>query len=99
MEFNIGDYVSRESYNHDMIFKIVEIKKDIAILKGVDLRLFADSNINDLVKCSYDNNDDELISSIILKDNLDRSEYFYLPAKILHIDADCFLWNVDINTL
>jgi len=91
MEFNIGDYVSRESYNHDMIFKIVEIKKDIAILKGVDLRLFADSNINDLVKCSYDNNDDELISSIILKDNLDRSEYFYLPAKILHIDADCFL--------
>ena len=88
MELQVGDFVTRNSYNNDTIFKIVDIKNDIAILKGVDIRLFADSLINDLVKCDYINKDDELVSSIMLRDELDRSEYFYLPAKILHIDGD-----------
>ena len=55
LELQIGDYVSRNSYNNDTIFKIVDIKNDVAILKGVDIRLFADSNIDDLVKCDYEN--------------------------------------------
>ena len=88
MEFQIGDYVSRNSYNNDTIFKIVDIKNNVAILKGVDIRLFADSNIDDLVKCDYENKDEELIDSIIVREDLDRSEYFYLPAKVLHIDGD-----------
>ena len=88
MEFKKGDYVTRNSYNNDTIFVIVEIKDNIAILKGVDIRLFADSNLDDLVKCDYENSDDEFRSSIIVRDNMDRSEFFYLPAKILHIDGD-----------
>ena len=84
----IGDYVSRNSYNNDTIFKIVDIKNDVAILKGVDIRLFADSNIDDLEKCDYVNKDEELIDSIMIRKDLDRSEYFYLPAKILQIDGD-----------
>ena len=88
MEFKIGDYVTRNSYNNDTVFKIIDMKEDIAFLKGVDIRLFADSNIKDLVKCEYENRDNDLRSSIIVRDNLDRCEYFYLPAKILHIDAD-----------
>lgn len=88
LELQIGDFVTRNSYNNDTIFKIVDIKNDIVILKGVDIRLFADSKIDDLVKCDYVNKDDELISSIIIREDLDRSEYFYLPAKILHIDGD-----------
>lgn len=88
MEFHVGDYVTRNSYNNDTIFKIIEIDKDNVMLKGVDIRLFADSDINDLVKCEYVLNDDEFFDRIKVKDNMDRSEYFYLPAKILHIDGD-----------
>ena len=87
MDFKIGDYVTRNSYNNDTIFKIIDIKEEV-ILKGVDIRLFADSKLEDLVKCDYVNTDEEIVSSIINRDNLDRSEYFYLPAKILHIDGD-----------
>ena len=88
MDFKIGDYVTRNSYNNDTIFIIVDIKEDNYILKGVDIRLYADSKIDDLVKCEYKNNDDEFREKIIVRDNMDRSEYFYLPAKILHIDGD-----------
>jgi len=91
VDIQIGDYVSRNSYNNDTIFKVIDIKSNIAILKGVDIRLYADSEIEDLVKCEYENKDEEFISSMIMREDLDRSEYFYLPAKVLHIDADCFL--------
>ena len=33
MLFNIGDLVTRNSYNNDTIFKIVDIDSDIAYLK------------------------------------------------------------------
>ena len=29
MLFNVGDYVTRESYNNDTVFKIIEIKDNI----------------------------------------------------------------------
>ena len=88
MKLKKGDYVTRNSYNNDTVFIILDIKDDVAYLKGVDIRLFADSNISDLVKCDYTNNDEEFRTSIIVRDNMDRSEFFYLPAKILHIDGD-----------
>ena len=88
MDFKIGDYVTRKSYNNDTVFTITDIKDNVALLKGVDIRLFADSDIEDLVKCEYENRDKDLRNSIIIRENMDRGEYFYLPAKILHIDAD-----------
>lgn len=88
MNFCIGDYVTRNSYNNDTIFKIVEIKDNIVKLKGVDIRLYADSDILDLVKCDYKLDDDVFFDRINLNDNMDRCEYFYLPAKILHVDGD-----------
>ena len=88
MKFKIGDYVTRKSYNNDTIFKIVDIKDNLAILKGVDIRLYADSSLDDLNECNYENKDNEIVSSLIVSNDLNRSEYFYLPAKILHIDGD-----------
>ena len=88
MEFKVGDYVTRKSYNNDTVFIIMDIKENNVILKGVDIRLFADSDISDLVKCEYENRDEEFRNSILIRDNMDRSEFFYLPAKILHIDGD-----------
>ena len=86
--FEIGNYVSRKSYNNDTIFKIIDIKDRLYILKGVDIRLFADAEESDLVKSEYEENDDEFLDNVDIRDNLDRSEFFYLPGKILHIDGD-----------
>ena len=48
MLFNIGDLVSRDSYHNDIVFEIVDIENDVAILRGVDVRLCADSLLTDL---------------------------------------------------
>ena len=87
--FKIGDVVTRNSYNNDIIFTIIDIKDDIAYLKGIDVRLYADSSLDDLEKAlvNYDNNKDRN-DALKIKDMLNRSEYFYLPGKILHIDGD-----------
>ncbi len=85
--FLVGDYVTRKSYNNDVIFKIIEIENDNYLLKGVLVRLLADSPEEDLQKYEKEINEDfkpEIESYI----SLDRNEYFYLPGKILHIDGD-----------
>ena len=48
LEFKKGDYVSRNSYKNDIIFKIINIKKNVCYLKGEEVRLYADSPIEDL---------------------------------------------------
>lgn len=87
--FNVGDYVTRNSYNNDIVFKIIDIQGDVYYLKGVYVRLYADSYKDDLVICNIDNNnDDSFKPSIDEYRNLDRNEYFYLPGRVLHLDGD-----------
>lgn len=90
MNFRIGDIVTRISYSHDIVFKIVGFDEKTVYLKGVDLRLYADSDMDDLIKAddvtSFE--DKKIIEENVRDMNLDRSQYFYLPGKILHIDGD-----------
>ena len=89
MPFNIGDLVTRNSYNNDTIFRIIDIDSGIAILKGVNIRLVADSYLEDLKKVEIDkniNDDKNFLDRFDI--NLDRNEYFYLPGKVVHIDGD-----------
>ena len=89
MLFKIGDLVTRKSYKNDVFFKIIDIVNDTVYLKGIDIRLLAVSNINDLEKSDYKKESDEdEIRCMVKEFNLDRSEYFYFPGKILHIDGD-----------
>ena len=89
MEIQVGDYVTRISHKHDMIFKVIEIDDDICYLRGVNVRLCADSDIEDLVKTEYKESDDlEVVERIKENTKLERDDYFYLPGKILHIDGD-----------
>ncbi len=94
--FKIGDYVTRNSYSNDILFVIVNIVDDIAYLKGVDVRLYADSNLEDLVLTKIDLKETQNINdrneALKMKDmlNLDRNEYFYLPGRIMQIDSDNF---------
>ena len=75
------DYVTRKSYDNDIVFKVLFIINNIAYLQGVDIRLIADSYIDDLIKVEQIRNNDEVESLPIQKGN-------YLNGKILHLDSD-----------
>ena len=53
----IGDIVVRKSYDKDIIFKIIDIKevrgKTYCILKGLSIRIIADSPRDDLEVVDY----------------------------------------------
>lgn len=108
MLFNVGDYVTRSSHNHDMIFKIKEINDDVVILEGVNIRLIADAPLDDLKKCDdqFDDitkEDRTLYERMQDSVDLNRDQYFYLPGKVLHIDSDkdylnrCIKFYKDMN--
>ncbi len=90
MLFHVGDLVTRNSYHNDTLFRILSIDSDMAILKGVDIRLYADSNLSDLKKVEEIPKTDDNVFLERMEPflNLDRNEYFYLPGKVLHIDGD-----------
>jgi len=48
----IGDIVVRKSYKKDVTFKIIDIKekdgKENIILKGINIRIIADAEVDDL---------------------------------------------------
>lgn len=56
MNISVGDFVTRTSYDHDLLFRVESIQDDVAVLHGVDLRLIADAPLDDLVRVT----DDEL---------------------------------------
>ncbi len=90
MNFKIGDIVSRISHNHDIVFKITNISASTVYLKGLDFRLYADANIDDIVVVSNlsHSDDEEIIKKNVRDLKIDRSNYFYLPGRVLHIDGD-----------
>ena len=50
MKFKEGDFVTRRSYDSDIIFKIEKIYSQKAILRGCRLRLLVEVPLNDLLK-------------------------------------------------
>ncbi len=108
MLFNIGDFVTRKSHNNDMVFKIMDLSSDTAILEGVNVRLIADASIDDLEICEDCFDDITKEDRTLLKNmeevlDLNRDHYFYLPGKVLHIDSDrdyldrCIKFYKDMN--
>ena len=95
-----GDNVTRNSYNNDIIFKVDKIIKksnniNIAILKGIDIRIEADAQIEDLKLVSKNekqNLDIEFkkrIRNSTSKNNCDeRLNGIIKTGKILHLDGD-----------
>lgn len=70
---NIGDIVVRRSYDKDVTFKIIDIKEKngqiIYILKGINIRIVADSREEDLevVQNSYIGETDKILNSRVKK--------------------------------
>ncbi len=91
MEYKKGDLVTRNSYNNDIVFEIYDIQENIYYLKGINERLYADCEKEDLKKHEEEDNDDEendFLNRINTLPFENRNDYFYLPGKVLHIDGD-----------
>lgn len=106
-EIKKGYIVSRKSYKHDIIFSVKRIiklanKKQIAILKGIDVRVEADAPVEDLKIVSKEEQEilekrlEEKIIKEIEKERVvketRRKEIIY-TGKILHLDGDTHLSN------
>lgn len=75
----IGDYVVRKKYNKDIIFEIFDIQGEIYYLRGVELRLIADSEIDDLELSEIQPYQEDSFS--IIRQPMIR-------GKVLHLDGD-----------
>lgn len=77
-----GDLVTRFKYNHDIVFKIVDIKGNIALLKGECVRLCADAPVDDLKLLDNVENLQEFVE-------LDFSRASkVINGCVLHLDGD-----------
>ncbi len=108
MELKKGDLVTRKSYNNDIVFTIIDIIDDVYYLKGINVRLYADSDLTDLQKYEKGNDvedEKDFIDRVKPAPISDRDDYFYLPGKILHIDGDkdylnrCLKYYSDANIM
>lgn len=89
MGFSVGDIVSRKSHGNDIVFVISKIDGEIVYLEGLNVRLCADASIDDIIVDDNNINDDkDIIDNNINSLKIDRSKYFYIPGRVLHIDGD-----------
>lgn len=84
----VGDYVTRKSYDNDIVFRVIDIQGNMCILYGLCIRLTADSPIDDLNYYDKEIKEDDFAVDFMEYETLDRNEFFYLPGRILHIDGD-----------
>ena len=54
MKIQKNDIVTRKSYGNDIVFKVENINGEMADLKGLSVRIVADSKVTDLVKIPED---------------------------------------------
>lgn len=75
----IGDFVVRKKYNRDILFEIFDIQENIYYLRGVELRLIADSEVDDLELSEVQVNPEKQFS-------IERQPM--IRGKVLHLDGD-----------
>jgi len=78
----INDYVTRNKYNNDIVFKIVGKKDNLFLLQGVNVRLSADAYEEDL-KLTLLPTQEEIKIDL----NEIRNQK-YQKGKVLHLDGD-----------
>ena len=100
-----GDIVGRISYGKDILFVVDRIiktsdKNEFAILKGLTVRIKADSPINDLeivekrivqenIKLFENKMQDRLRKCLYYIENDKRSKRGFNSGRILHLDGEC----------
>lgn len=74
----IGDIVSRKKYHQDIIFEVIDIQENICYLRGIEYRLIADSEIDDL----------ELVQEKRVIEDVHLPQEKCLKGSVLHLDGD-----------
>ena len=73
---NIGDKVVRKSHGKDLTFEIIDIiekeEKTICMLVGCNMRIIADSSIDDLEYASHEFSKKEEVFDSKVKDNIKK---------------------------
>ena len=93
-----GSLVTRKSYQNDIVFKVSRIigreDKAIAILKGISIRIEADSSLEDLVLLDKNETkkidrelEEEILTRIGNNKRAVRANNLYI-GRILHLDGD-----------
>lgn len=91
----LGEFVVRKSYGRDVVFRIQQADRSLAILKGVQFRLLADAPLEDL-EPAEEPVQEEMRGFSRMKQSLRRTAgeeaaeepYFEVPGTILHLDGD-----------
>lgn len=92
MDFKKGDFVSRKSYNSDIIFRIESIEGEKAILRSYLVRLMADAPLNDLIKVDSNN-----IKKLKHKLFLESFDYIQRQQRHLILSSKQMRSNTDLN--
>jgi len=74
----IGDIVCRKKYNKDIYFEIIDIQKDVYYLRGIEYRLIADSDRDDL----------EVVDLEKTVADVEIPREKSLKGTVLHLDGD-----------
>ena len=77
----VGDLVTRIKYNHDVVFKIIKIENNVAILIGETIRLKVDAYLSDLVLYKEIIKNDVEILDMVRNSKL-------INGCVLHLDGD-----------
>jgi spore coat assembly protein len=105
MDIVTGDIVLRLSHGKDIYFKVESIDKrtQTAMLRGMDIRLFADAPLSDLVKpgigelANYRAKSLKMRAEIVSRASSQtrfvgkekkRPDYVEIPGTVLHLDGD-----------
>ena len=104
--FQVGDIVARFSYRQDVFFQVAQISVDLkgeraVLLKGLNLRLLADSPVSDLIAKSsaevanYEREDNKMIYQKLKRLTSqrksgfdDKDDFFEIPGRVLQLDGD-----------
>lgn len=77
----VGDLVTRNKYNNDIVFKIIKIENQIAYLLGETIRLKADANLNDLKIYKEEKKEEKEVLELVRNSKL-------INGCVLHLDGD-----------
>lgn len=75
MDISVGDLITRKSYAHDTVFRVIDVNERGVLLAGEDVRLIADAPLQDIVKV------DETVRETLMEQADEKKAYAFWLFK------------------
>lgn len=75
MDISVGDLITRKSYEHDTVFRVIDVNELGVLLAGEDVRLIADAPLQDVVKV------DETVRETLMEQADEQKAYAFRLFK------------------